>query len=175
MRKVILCLLFAIAMVFGFIGCKNDAPNGSTGSDEQEWHEGNWSTTTCYVYINYAYNDYRFYFTKNELIAAGYDEDEFDATDFAILENPKFKKIIKAELYDLSNGELVATMNRAITIPTDMQGFKANEFDGVIINNLAYIYLGDRTLTPKSNSNAKEIDYFDDGTTLTIYGYNPNL
>jgi hypothetical protein len=41
MRKVILCLLFAIAMVFGFIGCKNDAQSGAGGTEEPEWHEGN--------------------------------------------------------------------------------------------------------------------------------------
>ncbi len=41
MRKVILCLLFSIAMVFGFIGCKNDAQSGAGGTEEPEWHEGN--------------------------------------------------------------------------------------------------------------------------------------
>ena len=91
MRKVILCLLFAIAMVFGFIGCKNDAQSGAGGT-EPEWHEGNWYTTTCY-------HDYtaHFYFTKSEMLAAGHTEDDDDIYigKYAVLDNPKFTKMIK--------------------------------------------------------------------------------
>lgn len=167
MRKVILCLLFAIAMVFGFIGCKNDAPNGSTGSDEQEWHEGNWSTTTCY-------HDYsgHFYFTKSEMLAAGYTEEDDDIciVKYAILDNPKFTKMIKAEAYTLSDGQLFATYNMVKVIPTDMEGFGNTDWSYGIINNRAYVDIGTGYyLTRNSDSNCKQIYYFDDGTTQTVY------
>ena len=55
-------------------------------------------------------------------------------------------------------------------IPTDMEGFHNKAFEYGIINNRAYVEIGaGYYLTRNSDSNCKQIYYFDDGTTQTVY------
>ena len=171
MRKVILCLLFAIAMVFGFTGCKNDAPK------EPEWHEGNWYEGTFYdVYVEDSEDDYHFeyYFSLQELNASGHVWNDISdlATECFMIDNPKFTKIIKREAYELESDELLATNNINLTVGSTVDELYYDEKiiklenRGLCLKDHDY----SMSLSRLSNSNVKQIWYFDDGTTLTFYG-----
>ncbi len=170
MRKFILSI-FVLAMLFEFTGCIKDAPHGSsnpTGSEEPEWHAGNWYKGEL---ILDSLNNPHVYFSWEEVREANVDEESCYYRDCFYLDNPEFSECVKAELYNLGDGEMFNSAG-AHTMGRDVNSLM-NE-SGAIIRNRAIIV----PVTPwqvslvndrPNHYNTKAVYYFDDGTTLTYY------
>ena len=166
MRKLILGI-FVMTMVFGFTGCikdSSDEPSNLTEAVEPEWHEGNW-------YIDWIYGDYndtsRIFFSLEEARAANVSEENLVYRSCFYLDNPEFSECLKAEMYNLEDGKLIASEGKHALGGDLSQG-------GAIMRNRAIIV----PVTPWKVSftnndqppfDRKMIYYFDDGTTLTYY------
>ena len=169
MRKRNLCLMFVMIMLFGFTGCKKDAPK------EPEWHEGNWYEGTVYGYPYSSGQDpdeynYEIFYSVEEFNAAGLYN--LSPRNCFMLDNPKFTKLTYREVYKLADGELLATLNQVENIGSNLNSFFSRIPSIMVYNNQALFSIMDEfsySLIKQNSSNVKYVYYFNDGTTLTFY------
>lgn len=147
MKKLIIGLL-ALAIVFGFAGCKKDA--------DESWKEAE-------AYINNA--DHKIYLSLSELEKAG--ETNYSIEKVFVLKNPGFKKLVDYKEFNLETGKMDYRWNEEYTLPNTMDDF-FNENMG-ILNNKAIIWWTDAYLQRQTDSTHKAVYYFDDNSTLSLY------
>ena len=152
MKKLIIGL-FALAMAFGFAGCKNDA--------DAEWKESE-------LYVQNK-GEQRIFLSLDALKKAGENPNDYYHGKAVVLNNPGFKKIVKMQWIDLETGEIYEEENEEFVLPTTLEGFYGCEGMGIINNKAIFDLVSYKSLKQKEDSEVKQVILFDDGTKLTLY------